>query len=311
MSAPVSTSPAERPPAGGAAQALPGDDDPAPLSAATRLAVAALLLLFAGLATWGAWTKSETYDEPMYIFTAYSYVVTGDLSLNKEHPPLAKYLMGLPLLALDVVLPADHQRKPGLPMAFIAHQPRADHHLMLFLPRLPGIALGVLLGLYVFAWSRRAFGTAAGLASLSLYALNPNMLGHARVAANDFAVTLFCCATLYHVWRWLEAERRARGRGPGEGAAWRQLGLGTLMLGGALGCKLTSLLMLPVLGLLVLAAAVAWRRPALLGRAALALLAAFGLLYLMYGGEARRQARNPSSSSRLKASGFLNSHDTT
>ncbi len=240
-----------------------------------RGAVALLLATFAGLATWGAWSKSETYDEPMYIFTAYSYVVTGDLSLNREHPPLAKYLMGLPLLLLDLQLPDDYQQRPGFPFAFISHQPNADHHWILFLARMPGVLLGLLLGLYVLQWGRWAFGNGAGLVALLLYALNPNILAHCRVAANDFAVTTFIFAASFHVWRWLDRGSR------------RSLALGSLTLGCALGSKLTALVLLPIIGVIVLVVAIARRRPVLVGQAFLALFGAAGVLWLLYMGEAR------------------------
>jgi 4-amino-4-deoxy-L-arabinose transferase-like glycosyltransferase len=259
-----------------ASAACPEDTSrPAPRPAWHRAAVVALLLLFAGLATWQAWAKSETYDEPMYILTGYSYVVTGDLSFNREHPPLAKYLIGLPLLLLDLRLPDDYQQQPGIVFSFYAHQPHAGVHEMLFLARLPGVLLGLALGLYVLRWASVAFGPRAGLAALALYATNPNVLAHSVIASPDFAVTLFCCATLYHLWRWLETGSRA------------SLALGALTLGLALGSKHTALMALPVMGLMVLGAAIARRRPALLLHALLALFAAAGVLWLLYGGEAR------------------------
>ncbi len=238
-------------------------------------AIIALLALFAGLATWQAWVKSETYDEPMYILTGYSYVVTGDLSFNREHPPFAKYLIGLPLLFLDLDLPKDYQQQPGIEFSFYAHQPRVGVHEMLFLARLPGVLLGLLLGLYVLRWASVAFGPRAGLAALALYATNPNILAHSVIASADFAVTLFCFATLYHLWRWLDTGARG------------SLALGGVTLGLALGSKLTALMLLPVMGLLVLGVAIARRRPALLLHALLALCAAVGVLWLLYGGEAR------------------------
>lgn len=248
------------------------------MSRGERAGVAALLLLFVAVALWGAWTKSDTYDEPMYIVSGYSYVATGDLSMNREHPPLAKYLIGLPLLALDLVLPERYQIRPGIAMAFLFHQPAATHRTMLFLARLGGIALAVLLGLYVHRWARVAFGPAAALAALALYATNPGMLAHCRVAGNDFAVTVFGFATCYHCWRWLDSGKRP------------SLGWGALMLGLAIGSKLTALVLAPVLGLIVAIEALRRRRPALLGEGLLALAAAGGVLWLLYGGEARSLA---------------------
>jgi 4-amino-4-deoxy-L-arabinose transferase-like glycosyltransferase len=146
---------------------------------------------------------------------------------------------------------------------------------MLFLARLPGVLLGIVLGLYVFRWARVAFGVRAGLAALLLYALNPNVLAHSTIASADFSVTVFCFAASYHLWRWLDSGSRG------------SLALGGITLGLALGCKLTALMLLPVLGLIVLGAAIARRRPMLILHAALALTAAVGVLWLLYGGDAR------------------------
>ncbi len=249
--------------------------DPPPLSTRGRTGAALLILLFVGMATWGAWTKSDTYDEPMYLLAGYSYVVTGDLSFNREHPPLAKLLIGLPLLFLDLELPDGYQTRAGVPMAFLFSQPRADHHLMLFLARLPGILLGVVLCLYVLRWGRLAFGRRAGLVALALTATNPNLLAHCRVAGTDFAVTVFCLASLYHLWRWL---------GTGRIGSLALLGV---MLGLAVGSKFTALLLGPLVAGVVLVEAVRRREPALLGGLALAGMSALGVLFLLYGGEAR------------------------
>ncbi len=248
---------------------------PDPLTGKARLVVAGLISLYLGLALWGAWAKSETYDEPMYVLAAYSYVTTGDLSLNREHPPLGKYLMGLPLLLLDIDLPDDYQQQAGINFSFLSHQPRVDTHTMLFMARLGGIALGVLLGLYVLAWARRAFGNTAGLVALALCLLNPNILAHCRVAANDMAPTVFIFACCYHFWRWLDTDDRTS-------LLW-----GGVTLGLALGSKLSALMLLPVLGLIVLVETIRRRRLSLLGWATLALLASGGVLWLLYMGEAR------------------------
>jgi len=253
-------------------------DNPSPLSGSARLAVAGLITAYLGLALWGAWAKSETYDEPMYVLAAYSYVATGDLSLNREHPPLGKYLMALPLLWLDLELPEDYHQQGGIAFSFLSHQPRVEPHTILFLARLGGIALGVVLGLYVLAWARKAFGNTAGVVALALCLLNPNILAHCRVAANDMAPTVFIFACCYHFWRWLETQDRFS-------LLW-----GGITLGLALGAKLSALMLLPVLGLIVLVESIRRRRPGILGWATLALLASAGVLWCLYLGEARSLA---------------------
>jgi 4-amino-4-deoxy-L-arabinose transferase-like glycosyltransferase len=258
----------------------PASAEPVP-RAVVATCVALLLALFAGLALYQAARKSETYDEPMYILSGYSYLVTGDLSFNREHPPLAKYLIALPLLGLDLWLPDDYQVRPGIEYSFYARQPAVGAPELLFRARLPGMALGIVLLLYVWRWARLAFGWRAGLAALLLCALNPSVLAHSTIAANDFALAVFSTATLYHLWHWLTTGARGS-------LAWC-----ALMLGGALGSKLTALLLLPVIGTIVLVCAICKRRPSLLGWALLGGLAAAGVLWLLYLGEERslEQAR--------------------
>src|SRR5687767_15220153 len=45
--------------------------------------------------------ESQTLDEALHLAAGYSYWTTGDFRLNPEHPPLAKLLAALPLLALQ------------------------------------------------------------------------------------------------------------------------------------------------------------------------------------------------------------------
>jgi predicted membrane-bound dolichyl-phosphate-mannose-protein mannosyltransferase len=57
-----------------------------------------------------AWVRqeSQTWDEGIHLAAGYSYLKTGDLRMNPEHPPLGKYLNAIPLLFLRLKLPLDH-----------------------------------------------------------------------------------------------------------------------------------------------------------------------------------------------------------
>jgi alkanesulfonate monooxygenase SsuD/methylene tetrahydromethanopterin reductase-like flavin-dependent oxidoreductase (luciferase family) len=43
-----------------------------------------------------AWRDSPTFDEPVFVSSGLTALRTGELSLNDEHPPLAKVLAVLP-----------------------------------------------------------------------------------------------------------------------------------------------------------------------------------------------------------------------
>jgi hypothetical protein len=46
--------------------------------------------------------KSATFDEVTHLPAGYTYLTTGRIELNKQHPPLIKQLCAIPLLAMDL-----------------------------------------------------------------------------------------------------------------------------------------------------------------------------------------------------------------
>jgi hypothetical protein len=76
--------------------------------------------------------------------------------------------------------------------------------------RLPFIAVYLLTGLLVFAWSTRCFGPGAGLFSLALYLLCPNMMAQGFTATTDLLAAALGFGALYFLFLALET--------PGPGA---------------------------------------------------------------------------------------------
>ena len=68
----------------------------------SRLLIVLLLGVFTAVALGTIKNQSPTFDEPLHLLAGYSYLKWGDYRVNPEHPPLAKILGALPLLALDV-----------------------------------------------------------------------------------------------------------------------------------------------------------------------------------------------------------------
>src|SRR6266550_7150638 len=64
------------------------------------LAAISLVFLFCTQALLAIPYLSATTDEPVHLAAGYSYWQTRDFRMNPEHPPLAKLLAALPLLAL-------------------------------------------------------------------------------------------------------------------------------------------------------------------------------------------------------------------
>ena len=231
-------------PADGAGPA-PARRRPRPAEAA---AVVLLLGLHAGLAVDSLWSKAVTRDENSHLPAGLAAVATGEMRLNRQHPPLVKLLAGLAAATVAPTLPLDGEAyRAGAEWDFgfeVLFAPGNDHWGMLRRGRLPTVALSVLGGLAVFAWSRALFGAAGGLLSLSLYAFEPTVLAHARWVTMDVPVAALGAWALFAWWRAARSGLRPL-----------PCALAGLALGLALAAKFSALALLPAMAACELAAA--------------------------------------------------------
>lgn len=157
-----------------------------------------------------------------------------------------------------------------------------DAGRMLFLARLPMIALAVLLGLLIWLWARELHGPAGAALALALFCFDPNAIAHAGLVTTDMGASLFVFGSVYFFWRGLRAPSRANA------AAM------ACCVAAAFASKFSAVLLIPILGTL---AALQWRsggrERGLAAAAALAVsfTAAFGGVWLAYGA---RYAPTPS-----------------
>jgi len=68
---------------------------------------------------------------------------------------------------------------------------------MIWFCRIPTMIFGILLGVFIFRWSRRLYGIQGGLFSLFLYVFCPNVVAHARLATTDVYCCFFIFISLY------------------------------------------------------------------------------------------------------------------
>ncbi|MBI5724717.1 MAG: hypothetical protein HZA50_12210 [Planctomycetes bacterium] len=173
------------------------------------LAVVLLLAAHWAMAVTAVRDKSATFDEGFHLTAGYSYWLAGDFRLDPESGFLAQRIMALPLLAGDYKFPDRNQpawfnsHLPLLSQQFFYESPN-DPDKMLLRARMMVAFLSVALGALVFCWSRRLFGTAGGLVSLSLYAFSPVMLSNGALATIDLTASLgfMLCATCF--WAMLQ-----------------------------------------------------------------------------------------------------------
>ena len=190
---------------------------------------------------------SATYDEYEYIARGYTYLRTGDTSLKLRHPVLLDSLAAVPLLLLpEVQLPLD---SPALAAGdfhvyartFMWEANDAIANKMIFLARLPVMALSLLLATAVFQWSRERFGLLAGFVAMTLVAFDPNWLAHGRLVTPDVGQSTFIFLSVFTWWRCLQK------------FTWPRLLLAGILLGLAQTAGFPALTLYPILFLVTLA----------------------------------------------------------
>lgn len=195
--------------------------------------------------------KSLTFDEPNRFLSGYQYVTGGDFRLNPEHPPLVKYLVGLPLALADVTPPPNMGQWTLDGQWFLGHDflyKYNDAETMIWMGRLAVLPLTVLLAVVVFLWARDLFGRSAALFALFLCTFEPNVLAHGGLVNTDLGLTCFVFLTVFAFYRLLDKVTLARVMVAG------------ISLGLALSTKFTALWLIPILIILGLIGAIWWQQ---------------------------------------------------
>lgn len=237
------------------------------------LPVGALIAVHLALGLGAASRKSMTFDEGIHVTGGLSYWRTNDYRLQPENGNWSQRLVALPAWLAGFTAPeftgpawqtADVRGLEGE----LFYGSGNDADTLLARSRLAMALPSAVLAVVVFVWSRRLFGTAGGLISLTLYAFSPTMLANGFLTTSDLFAALFLLAAVGTQWSLL----------------WRITPLtfatAAVCTAGALLCKSSGALLLPIgVALLVMRmfyadpAVIACGRPRLLsGRTAQVLL---------------------------------------
>ena len=156
--------------------------------------------------------------------------------MNPEHPPLAKLLAALPLLALHPAFDTNGQIWKTADEVNFGDQflYGNDADRLLFWARLPMVLVAAIGAGATFLWARDLFGAAAGLFALTLYAFCPNLIAHGMLVTTDVPLAAFTVLTLYLFWK--------RGNNP----SWSNDFITGLALGAAMASKFSGA-MLPLI----------------------------------------------------------------
>lgn len=157
--------------------------------------IAVCLLAFVFLAAFlSVKDDSLTMDELAHLPAGYSYLTQKDMRLNPEHPPLVKDLAAIPLLFIKNIkfpseIPAwqsDVNGQWDFGRYFLYETGNPAEKMILW-GRIPMILLLILLGFYVFKWTRELFGNWAALLALFFFSFSPTLLAHGRLVTTDVA----------------------------------------------------------------------------------------------------------------------------
>ena len=160
------------------------------------------------------WNDSPIVDEIPHIGAGYSYVVQHSYQFNPEHPPLAKDLAGLGLLALNLNQSAFSQKYSanwptdvncqwnfGRALIF---QTGNDAVTLVRVAKIPGMIFFIISAWIVFIWTRKLFGDKAGLLAVFLFSFTPTIIAHSRLVTTDVALLFGVMISLYFLERYLE-----------------------------------------------------------------------------------------------------------
>lgn len=230
------------PPAGPSREAFP--------RSLHNLAAALILIALYGLAVGSALNKSPVVGEGEHIARGWAALRVGRL-LPADHPPLADLLAGAgallePGMPHPVSLPGWAEGDATQLGKGLLWQSGQDASRVVFLARLPGIWVALLLGAITWRWGRATYGRWGALIALAALAFAPGVLAHAALATPDLVAAALYVATLYAWTRFLRRPAPVR------------LLVSGLALGMALSASFTALPLIPTLALMALWAS--WRR---------------------------------------------------
>ncbi|MBU3901612.1 glycosyltransferase family 39 protein [Patescibacteria group bacterium] len=179
--------------------------------------LAALMLLFMlGLAYFSMLGDSAIMDEVAHLPAGYSYITQLDMRLNPEHPPLVKDLAGGAIWLYAKITGTTINFPENIPAWQTAvngqwdfgfdflYRSGNDADKLILLGRLPMLLILLILGIYVFKWTRQLAGSAAALLSLFLYAFSPTFIAHGRFVTTDVAAAAGIFIASYYFVRWLK-----------------------------------------------------------------------------------------------------------
>lgn len=174
-----------------------------------KICALALLSIFFILTLSTALQTSGTCDEiAHHIPVGYVLLTKWDFKMDTSQPPLARYIIALPLkLFMNLNMPDQIDVRRVSDRSIFGrdflYKYNTDSKRIILFGRMPIMILGLLCGLFIFIWARSLYGNKCALLSLSLYCLSPDIIAHSNLATTDIAATFFIFLSAYSFWLFL------------------------------------------------------------------------------------------------------------
>lgn len=161
-----------------------------------------LIIAMQACLVWiGASQLSPTPDESAHLAAGIEYWRNGNLELYNVNPPLVKLWVSLPHVICGITvpqLPSHFQNDPSLRREFLTGKQLmrslgSDAIPWLVVARRMGILFSLMGTLGVFTLSNLLVNSKAGILAATLWALNPNVLGHSQVVSCDIPAAAMGC----------------------------------------------------------------------------------------------------------------------
>jgi 4-amino-4-deoxy-L-arabinose transferase-like glycosyltransferase len=217
------------------------DAAPSDFPGGLKVELLALFLILAAFAALGFNSfrqESVTIDEVAFLPAGFYNLKTRDFRLYPYHPPLIRILAAIPLLKSPARIPPEKNQNRvdiwQMGKDFMDENNR--HYQSIFVKaRVVILILGMMLVALSWWWARSLYGPQSGILAATLTAFCPNIMAHSGLVTTDLGASLAFLASIYGFWKFCQKPGLSRGAGMG------------FLLGIALACKFTSLILIPIM----------------------------------------------------------------
>ncbi len=206
----------------------------------------AILILHSFLLGSLAYRHSVTWDETGHLAAGLVHWKYSDFSMYAVNPPLTRLVAMLPTIPFigSYQVPkysqfVEHRSEVPVGINFASDHDR--YLLCVVIARFACIPFSWIGGLLCYHWARSLYGLNAGLVALLLWCFSPNIQANASQVLPDLAATSLILATCFVLRRWLTPD----------GVNSPML-LG-LVLGATLLTKFTTIVLVPIIVVVVVA----------------------------------------------------------